>query len=121
MGCEAVADDGFRLLGHKVLDISSRGILLDSEGRFARLGEEVIVTLKAPNSRVYFDAIGKVTRLINGRRLLDRRPAIGVELSEMDGWDRKLLAAKIDEFPEPTPRRAPTADYAAAIAYFAHT
>lgn len=111
--CEAVADDGFRPLGHRTLDVSADGMLLETHGAFARIGEEVIVSLRPPNSRLWIDAIARVARIALGRRRSDRAQAIGLAFVSMDAVDRAILDAKLRGYPPPLPRRQPPLDYAA--------
>lgn len=115
VACEAVADDGFRPLGHRTLDVSTDGMLLETHGAFARVGEEVIVSLRAPDSRVWVDAIARVARIVTGRRRTDRAQAIGLEFVSMDATDRAILGAKLRGYPPPLPSRQPPLDYASMV------
>lgn len=115
VACEAVADDGFRPLGRRTLDVSSQGMLLETHGEFARLGEEVIVSFQPPSSRVWIDAVARVARLVTGRRRSDRAQAVGLSFVSMDAADRAILSAKLRGHPPPVPGREPPLDYAAIV------
>lgn len=113
--CQAVAGYGFRLLGERTLDLSTTGMLIETYGSYARIGEEVIVSFRAPKSRLWIDAIAKVARIVKGRRRTDRAQAIGLSFVSMDAADRAVLAAKLMGHPPPIPGRALRLDYAAAV------
>lgn len=113
--CEAVADDGFRLLGKRTIDVSAHGILLETRGAFARVGEEVFVSFRPPKSRMWVDAVARVARLAVGRRRGDRAQAIGLSFVSMDPGDRAVLEAKLRGYPPPVPGRFPPRDYAALV------
>ncbi len=115
LDCEAVADDGFRLLGKRALDVSSQGILLETRGAFARVGEEVFVSFRPPQSRIWVDAVAQVVRVAVGRRRSDRAQAIGLSFVSMDPGDRAVLSAKLRGHPPPVPGRLPPRDYAALV------
>ncbi len=115
IGCEAVADDGFRPLGRRTLDLSPEGMLLETRGTFARLGEEVIVSFRPPNSRVWIDAVAEVARLVKGRRRGDHEQAIGLRFVTMDSGDRAFLTAKLRGHPPPIPARQQPMDYASMV------
>jgi hypothetical protein len=115
VACQAVADDGFRLLGERTLDVSPSGLLLETHGSFARLGEEVIVSLRVPDTRVWVDAIAQVARVVIGRRRTDRAQAIGLSFVSMDRSDRAILDAKLRFHPPPLPQRRAPVDYASVV------
>ncbi|MCC6873195.1 MAG: PilZ domain-containing protein [Sandaracinaceae bacterium] len=115
VGCEAVAEDGFRLLGKRTLDLSSSGMLVESRGAFVRVGEDVVVSFQPPRSRLWLDAVAKVARIERGKRRGDRAHAIGLEFVEMSPSDRAILDAKLRGLPPPIPRRKPPVDYAGMV------
>lgn len=112
--CQAVAEDGFRLIGDELLDVSARGALVASDGS-AKLGEPVLLSLKVPGTRHWIDAEGLVTRVVRGTRGSDHGPAIGIALTHMDAIDRALLAGALERLPPSAPARALRRDYAQAI------
>lgn len=112
--CQVVAEEGFRLIGAKLLDVSPRGALVESTSE-ARLGEAVLLSLRVPGTRAFIDAEGRVTRIVRGVRGTDRGPAIGIELSRIDPVDRALLVGALERLPPPAPARAVRRDYAKAV------
>jgi hypothetical protein len=119
VACEAVAGYGFRLLGQRALDVSSTGMLIETRGSYARIGEEVIVSFQPPQSRLWIDAVAKVARVVKGRRRTDRAQAIGLSFVSMDAADRAILAAKLRGHPPPVPGRELRIDYAAQVSAIA--
>ncbi len=115
IACEAVAADGFRLLGQRTLDVSSTGMLIETRGKFARLGEEVIVAFQPPASRIWVDAVARVARIVAGRRRGDRSQAFGLTFVDMSAVDRAILSAKLRGHPPPLPRREPPMNYSAVV------
>ena len=113
--CEVVSDNGFRLIGRTGLDLSTEGMLVRFEGARVELGEEVIVSFRAPMSRMWFDAIGTVSRLIRGRRPSDRGRAVAVRFHELDAVDRAVLGAKLSGLPPPMPARRLRMDLLATL------
>jgi Tfp pilus assembly protein PilZ len=112
--CQAVAEDGFRLLGAQLLDVSPKGALVASNGT-ARLGEPVLLSLRVPGTRHWIDAEGRVSRVVRGTRTSDRGPAIGIELTRMDALDRAMLMGAIETLPPAVPARKLRRDYASAV------
>lgn len=115
IGVEAVAEDGFRLLGRSALDLSPDGMLLETRGAYARIGEEVFVSFRPPHSRMWIDAVARVTRLVKGRRRSDREQAVGLRFVAIESADRAFLAAKLRGHPPPIPGRHQPIDYAAMV------
>jgi hypothetical protein len=112
--CQVVADDGFRLLGIRTLDLSEQGMLLHSSASVA-LGETVYVAVKAPNTIEWVDAEAEVVRLVRGRRTTDGRCGIGLRFVHMDALDRAILSGSLYELPPPIPARGVRKDYAEAV------
>jgi hypothetical protein len=113
--CEAVAEDGFRMLGRRTLDVSPHGILLETHGAYARVGEEVFVSFRPPKSRMWVDAVARVARIALGRRKGDRAQSIGLSFVSMSPSDRAVLEAKLRGHPPPVPKRIPPRDYASMV------
>lgn len=112
--CQVVAEEGFRLVGVELLDVSARGALVRSRG-IVELGEPVLLSLRVPNTRHFVDAEGRVTRIVRGARGTDRGSAFGVSLERIDAMDHALLVSAIEMLPETTPARAIRLDYAHAV------
>lgn len=113
--CDAVALDGFRGLGKRVLDLSHRGMLVGAHGN-AQVGESVIVSFCAPYMiNRWIDAEAEVCRFIEGRRPTDRFPAIGLRFTYIDRTDRNELLTRLAGLPPPVPQRRLRQDYAETI------
>ena len=65
--CQAVAEEGFRFLGGRVIDLSPEGMQVAS-GAQVRVGEPVLVSFRAPNSTDWMDAEAEVARVVRGQR-----------------------------------------------------
>lgn len=113
--CQVVAEAGFRLLADRTLDLSLAGMLVDTRGSYAALGEEVFVSFRAPRSHLWMDARATVTRLVKGRRAEDRAVGVGLVFTELDEIDRAVLRFKLQGTPPPVPARMPPVDYARTV------
>lgn len=116
--CQVVREHGFELLGERAVDLSLHGMLLSSR-RSARIGEEVIVTLRVPGTRQWIDTLATVVRVVHGRRAGDRGPAIGLAFDPLAPEDERLLRNSLGVFPPILPARTPRVDYAATAALIA--
>lgn len=96
--CEVVRERDFRLVGSRVLDLSARGMLIETDQRLLT-GEELIVTFQGPRSRRWYDCTGSVARIIHGRRRRDRRRAIGVSFDTLDVFSELLLCEELRDAP----------------------
>ncbi len=114
--CEVVTDSGFRLIGRRTLDVSPEGLLFECAvpGETASLGEEVIVAFRSPIARRWFDALGRVTRFVHGRRG-GERAAMAVEFHHMDEGESAILAGHLRGIAPRVPTRKLRMDYAAQV------
>lgn len=104
--CEAVALDGFRRLGEKVLDVSPHGMLLAADDA-AEVGDTVIVTFQlGADEETWFDAEAEVARVIEGWREGDPGYALGLRFTQIDLSTRLVLADRLVGTPPPVPQRA---------------
>lgn len=101
LGCQAVTDDDFFLLGDQIVEASTTGLLLRAADIPAMVGETVIVSFRPPRSEEWIDAEAKVVRLITGRR--PGAPGFGLELSSLSPFDRERLARSLERW---GPRKA---------------
>lgn len=113
--CEVVTDRGFRLVGRQGLDLSTAGMLVRVERSPVEVGEEVIVAFRAPRSRMWFDAVATITRVVRGRRPRDGGQAVALRFHELPAVDRAVLDAKLQGFPPPLPARRLRVDYLATL------
>lgn len=112
--CQAVAEAGFRFLGERTLDVSERGLLLQSDAHVL-IGEAVVVSFRAPSGTDWIDAEAVVARVVKGLRDTDRCPGIGLRFTRMDNIDRILLRERLRNIPPPTPARGLRRDYAGLV------
>lgn len=116
--CQVVRERGFELVGERAVDLSMHGMLLCSK-RSAQVGEELIVTLRVPGTRVWIDTTAIVTRVVHGRRNGDRGPALGLAFGGFTPEEERLLRSALQVFPPILPARIPRIDYAATAALIA--
>jgi hypothetical protein len=96
--CEVVRERDFKLVGTRVLDLSTRGMLLESELPLLT-GEELIVSLRSPRADRWFDCAATVARVVHGRRRGDTHRAIGIEFEPLDPWSEILLCEDLRAAP----------------------
>jgi hypothetical protein len=103
--CQAVATQGFRLLGERVLDLSPRGMLVACDESVS-LGEQVIVSFRAPGAQaLWMDAEAEIARIINGFRPADPGYCIGLDFTYFERGDRFELLSRLSGCPPPIPQR----------------
>ena len=100
---QAVALDGFRLIGERILDASAEGVLLACDDGVA-IGETVIVSFPVPNSELVFDAEAEVVRLVRGEREGDPGYCAGLRFVGFDRRERLALGLDLRALPL-APRR----------------
>jgi hypothetical protein len=104
--CDAVALDGFRRLGERVLDVSPHGMMLAANDA-AQVGDAVIVTFQLGDDLdTWFDAEAEVARVIEGWREGDPGYALGLRFTNIDLGTRLVLAERLVGTPPPVPQRA---------------
>lgn len=108
-----VRERDFRVIGRGSLDLSLSGILIQCTYD-AEVGDEVIVSFQTPGLGEWVDAVGIVTRRIEGRRRGDLGMAAGVTFVSMDDESLRALARFLEGAPVTQPR-APRVDYAREI------
>jgi hypothetical protein len=103
--CQVVDSAEFRLLGHRVFDLSPRGMLVACD-RNTRVGDDVLVSFRAPGlEELWFDAEAVVARVIGGQRWSDAGYGAGLEFSYFEKSARHELLTRLAGFPPPVPRR----------------
>lgn len=96
--CEVVRLSDFRLVGRQVVDISTRGMLIETD-LSVLTGEELLVTFKSPVDNRWFDCDATVARVLQGRRREDRRRAVGISFGPMDPWTEIVLCDHLRKAP----------------------
>jgi hypothetical protein len=82
--CEVVRARDYSLVGTRMVDLSTRGMLLETEAPLMT-GEELLVLFRAPSGD-WYDVDGTVARVVHGRRRRDERRAIGIAFQPLDPW-----------------------------------
>ncbi len=103
--CQAVAMDGFRLIGDRVLDLSPHGMLVAADAEIAA-GEEMVVSFQMPETGEWIDAEAKVARVIEGWRPFDPGYAMGLQFTQIDLDARLKLREQLQGVPPPVPTRS---------------
>ncbi len=117
--CQVVRERDFKLVGSRTIDLSDGGALVTADAD-VELGDEVVVSLMPPRTGRWIDAVGVVTRLVDGRRRGDVGRAFGVSLAPIDRASREALRIALQRLPEVRParvRRAEPAMFAIAARF----
>ncbi len=114
VSCQAVAEEGFRLLGLRTLDLSERGALVESAAD-VRVGEPVLLSFRVPKGTSWIDAEAKVARVIRGHRSSDKARAVALEFTRIDPTDQALLAGALRRIAPSVPARGIRKDYAGEV------
>jgi hypothetical protein len=112
--CQVVREHDFKLVARQAVDLSPDGMLVVADCPVLT-GEDVIITFRAPISRLWFDSIGTVARVEHGRRPGDRGNCLGIKFDLTEQFYRTLLSVNMRNVPPPLPRRAQRLDYAAMV------
>jgi hypothetical protein len=113
--CEVVSERGFRLLARRALDLSTDGMLVQSDAQ-VDVGDDVIISFTAPGGRFWMDAEATVARVVRGIREGDTRGrCLGLRFRTLDSMSRAVLAASLRGLPPPIPSRHVRRDYASTI------
>ncbi|HEY2732903.1 MAG TPA: PilZ domain-containing protein [Polyangiales bacterium] len=103
-GCQVVGDE-FELISERVVDLSPRGMLVAC-GRTTRIGDDVIVSFRAPGrDGLWLDAEATVARIIRGERWGDAGYCAGLDFTYFEKHARQELLARLAGYPPPVPRR----------------
>jgi hypothetical protein len=118
--CRVVRERDFKLIGACAVDVSPDGMLVMTI-REAAIGDEVIVSFKATELGIWFDAEAVVARVVRGRRPGDRGPCVGLRFRKIDAVKRFILRGHLRRTAPPLPQREARIDYAATIQRIAHS
>ncbi|MBN1652449.1 MAG: PilZ domain-containing protein [Deltaproteobacteria bacterium] len=102
--CVAVATSGYRLIGHRVLDLSPRGMLVTC-GTEVQIGDDVFVSFRPPGDGKWMNAKAEVSRIVLGSRPWDVGPCVGLVLKDLDYSERGELLTRLAGIPPTVPRR----------------
>jgi hypothetical protein len=112
--CSAISTGKYRELGSRVLDMSTRGMLVQCDD-FVRLGESLMVMFRTPRGGVWLDAEAEVARIIHGWRTGDPGYCMGLRFTYMERPDRNELMCRLAGLPPPIPQRRRKVDYAETV------
>jgi hypothetical protein len=96
--CQVVRTRDFRLVGTSVVDLSTKGMLLETELPILT-GEELLVSLKSPVAELWYDCEATVARVVHGRRRGDPHRALGIAFDTLDPWNELLLCEHLRSQP----------------------
>jgi len=96
--CGVVRERDFKLVGTRVIDLSTRGLLLETDLPILT-GEELFVSFKGPASDRWYDCSAVVARVLHGRRRRDSRRAVGVAFERLHVFDELLLCEELHKTP----------------------
>jgi hypothetical protein len=98
--CEVVRARDYSLVGTKIVDLSTRGMLLQTDAP-VMTGEELLVLFRGPSGD-WYDCDATVARVLHGRRRRDERRAIGIAFEPLDPWRDILLCDSLKDAPVAT-------------------
>jgi hypothetical protein len=108
--CEVVRARDYSLVGTQVVDVSAKGILLESDATVLT-GDELLVLFRSPWGD-WYDCDATVARVLHGRRRWDDVRGIGIAFEPLDPWREVMLCESLRNAPV-APRhlakRAPSA------------
>ena len=90
IGCRVRRMDDWRLLGDRTVDLSAQGMLVLSDERVDE-GTDVVVSFQATELPIWFDACGKLARIVEGRRPGDPGRALGLHFETLPAVSRLIL------------------------------
>lgn len=114
LACQVVSEDAFRLVGRRALDLSPAGMLLESDTD-AQIGDELLVSFRAPQSGLFIDTTARVVRIVAGRRPGDHGRCLGLRFEQLTPLLQGVLGESLAGLPPPLPQRATRLDYAATV------
>jgi PilZ domain len=109
LACRVRRMDDWRLLGDRTLDLSPQGMLVLSDERVHE-GMELVVSFQATELPIWFDACGRVTRVVEGRRPGDGGRSLGVQFETLPAVSRLILRGYLRRHPLTTAQREPPLD-----------
>ncbi len=104
--CEVVRERDFKRVGTRVIDLSSKGMLLAAD-LAVLTGEPLLVSFQSPNGR-WVDVDASVARVLHGRRKGDRHRAAGI-VFDIDPFNELLLCEALRGAPVAERHLAPHA------------
>jgi hypothetical protein len=100
-----VRERDFKLVGELALDLSPEGMLVATRERVLT-GEDVLVSFRAPRSRVWIDVEAEVCRVVHGRRPTDSGRCLGLRFSGIGVAAERALRDALRGLPLAEPGRS---------------
>ena len=104
LACQVVRERDFRLIGSLAFDLSTDGMLVLTSTRILT-GEPLLVSFRAPRSKVWLDVEATVARVVHGRRPGDHGRCLGLSFNPLAESDRIQLFDGLRGLPPATPHR----------------
>jgi hypothetical protein len=118
--CQVVDEArGFVEVARLALDLSPDGMLVECDDERVGIGDELLVSFRAPRSSLWIDAAAFVARVVHGRRRADHGRCLGLRFLDFDPAMRAALASTLEGLPPPVPARRTRVDYAGTVALIA--
>lgn len=95
--CEVVRARDYSLVGTRVVNLSTRGMLLETDAS-VMTGEDLLVLFRDPSGQ-WYDCDATVARVLHGRRRRDTRRAVGIAFEPLDPWRDILLCDALKHAP----------------------
>jgi hypothetical protein len=114
LACRVVREQDFRLIGTHALDVSPDGMLVMTI-RDVDPGDSLLVSFRATELGIWFDAEATVARVVRGRRPRDRGRCVGLSFTRFDAVSRLVLRGHLRRSAPPVPQRDARIDYAATV------
>lgn len=99
--------ESFKLVGDRILDVSSQGVLVACDRGVIR-GQQLLMSFRLPSSGLWFDAEGEIVRVIEGWREGDPGYAAGVRFTSFERRARLELGVDLRALPQAPMTRSPT-------------
>lgn len=96
--CQVLRLRDYRFVGTRVLDLSSKGMLLETELPVLT-GEELFVSFQAAEADRWQECEATVARVIHGRRRSDRFRALGIAFDTIDPYSELMLCEHLRKAP----------------------
>jgi hypothetical protein len=105
LGCRVRKLANQRLVGDRMLDLSPQGMFLLSDENVDP-GTEVFVSFLATDLPIWFDTRATVARIVEGRRVGDDGPGLGLRFRALPAVSRIILRGHLGKAPRKAPQRA---------------
>jgi hypothetical protein len=102
------------LIGEQILDLSPRGALLTCDTQM-EVGQELLISFRAPWRGPDVVALGEVTRVVEGWRLGDPGYCAGMRFIDLAREHRRELSERLAHLPVVLASRRHPNDYAQSV------